>query len=92
MNNRTEAKLTDLSGMQKAINEMLQQAWERGRKYEQNKERPKGEWINVDAYSKWLKEQTIIGFDYEHCEVLIGRNGVWQSAIETYLKERSDEE
>ncbi len=53
---------------------------------------PTGEWINVDAYSKWLKEQTIIGFDYEHCEVLIGRNGVWHSAIKTYLKERSEEE
>ena len=29
MNNRTEAKLTDLSGMQKAIEETLKQAWER---------------------------------------------------------------
>lgn len=36
MNNRTEAKLTDLSGMQKAIEEILKQAWERGRKYGQN--------------------------------------------------------
>ena len=37
MSNRTEAKLTDLSGMQKAIEEILKQAWERGRKYGQNK-------------------------------------------------------
>jgi len=36
MNNRTEAKLTDLIGMQKAIEEILKQAWERGRKYGQN--------------------------------------------------------
>ena len=42
MNNRTEAKLTDLSGMQKAIGEILKQAWERGRKYGQNEERTKG--------------------------------------------------
>lgn len=36
MNNRTEAKLTDLSGMQKGIEGILKQAWERGRKYGQN--------------------------------------------------------
>lgn len=35
MNARTEKKLKDLSGMNKAINEILQQAWERGRKYGQ---------------------------------------------------------
>ena len=35
MNNRTEAKLTDLSGMQKTIEETLKQAWERGREYQQ---------------------------------------------------------
>ena len=33
MNERTEKKLTDLSGMNRAVNEILQQAWERGRKY-----------------------------------------------------------
>lgn len=32
MNNRTEEKLKDLSGMQKAVSELLQQAWERGYK------------------------------------------------------------
>lgn len=47
MNNRTEAKLTDLSGMQKAIEEILKQAWERGRKYGQNEDTPPGEWIPV---------------------------------------------
>lgn len=45
MNNRTEAKLTDLSGMQKAIEETLKQAWKRGRKYGRNEERLQGEWI-----------------------------------------------
>lgn len=40
MNNRTEAKLTDLSGMQKAIEEILKQAWERGRKHGQNEAKP----------------------------------------------------
>lgn len=35
MNERTEKKLKDLSGMNKAINELLHQAWERGRKYGQ---------------------------------------------------------
>ena len=34
MNNRVEVKLTDLSGMQKAVEEILKQAWERGRKYQ----------------------------------------------------------
>lgn len=33
MNNRTENKLKDISGMSKAGNELLMQAWERGRKY-----------------------------------------------------------
>lgn len=33
MNNRTEAKLKDLSGMEKAIKLLLQQAWDRGYKY-----------------------------------------------------------
>ena len=33
MNNRTEDKLKDISGMSKAVNELLRQAWERGYKY-----------------------------------------------------------
>lgn len=33
MNNRTEEKLKDISGMSKAVNELLHQAWERGYKY-----------------------------------------------------------
>ena len=48
MNNRTEAKLTDLSGMQKGIEGILQQAWERGRKYGQNEDRPQGEWVEYE--------------------------------------------
>ena len=33
MNNRTEEKLKDTSGMERAIKALLQQAWERGYKY-----------------------------------------------------------
>lgn len=33
MNNRTEKKLKDLTGMQKAVSELLYQAWERGYKF-----------------------------------------------------------
>ena len=33
MNSRTEDKLKDISGMSKAVNELLHQAWERGYKY-----------------------------------------------------------
>ena len=33
MNSRTEEKLTDISGLSKAVNELLHQAWERGYKY-----------------------------------------------------------
>jgi len=49
MNNRTEAKLKDLSGMQKAVSELLYQAWKRGYKYCEvdHEERPQGEWIEV---------------------------------------------
>jgi hypothetical protein len=32
MNNRTEEKLKDTSGMERAIKALLQQAWERGYK------------------------------------------------------------
>lgn len=33
MNNRTEEKLKDTSGMERAIKALLHQAWERGYKY-----------------------------------------------------------
>ena len=33
MNNRTEEKLKDTSGMEKAIKDLLKQAWDRGYKY-----------------------------------------------------------
>lgn len=33
MNRRTEEKLKDISGIEKAIKELLKQAWERGYKY-----------------------------------------------------------
>ena len=33
MNNRTEEKLKDTSGMEKAIRDIVKQAWERGYKY-----------------------------------------------------------
>ena len=33
MNDRTEEKLKDISGMEKAIKDLLQQAWNRGYKY-----------------------------------------------------------
>ena len=33
MNNRTDEKLKDTSGMEKAIKALLAQAWERGYKY-----------------------------------------------------------
>ena len=33
LNDRTEEKLKDISGMEKAIKDLLQQAWNRGYKY-----------------------------------------------------------
>lgn len=42
----------------------------------------------LNNYSDWLKKQTT-GFDYNRCEVLVDRNGIWENAIETYLKESS---
>lgn len=41
----------------------------------------------LNNFSEWLKEQRT-GLDYNRCEVLVDRNGIWESAIETYLKER----
>lgn len=56
MDERTEKKLSDLSGMNKAIGELLQQAWERGRKYgnEEKKdiERPIREIAKTDENGK----------------------------------------
>lgn len=70
MNNRTEKKLKDLSGMQKAVSELLYQAWERGYKCgqadlkEQAKENPEFYVGDVVYYSKSLytdKKGIIIG-------------------------------
>ena len=55
MNNRTEQKLTDLSGMEKAVKDILKQAWIRGLRYgiEQSKEDiPKGDLISRAALLK----------------------------------------
>lgn len=59
MNNRTEAKLTDLSGMQKAIEEILKQAWERGRKYGQNEAKPEKIVVCEVSISKEEMEQMV---------------------------------
>lgn len=70
MNNRTEEKLKDLSGMQKAVSELLYQAWERGYKCgqadlkEQAKENPEFHVGDIVYYSKSLyadKKGIIIG-------------------------------
>ena len=74
MNNRTEEKLKDLSGMQKAVSELLQQAWERGYKYceaeheEQTKKEPGFYVGDVVYYSKFLytdHKGIIIGLSYD---------------------------
>lgn len=71
MNNRTEEKLKDLSGMQKAVSELLYQAWERGYKYceaeheQQAKEGPDFHVGDVVYYSKFTdRKGIIIGFSY----------------------------
>lgn len=33
-----------------------------------------------------LKNQSIVGFDYERCDLLIVKDGRWVSAMETYLR------
>ena len=69
MNNRTEAKLKDLSGMQKEVSELLYQAWKRGYKYCEvdHEERPQGEWIPV---SERLPEEKINPYTTDFDEVL----------------------
>lgn len=74
------------------MNTELSVAYLKGRRQGQSDERPTGKCIDFDDYSKWLKGQAIVGFDYNRCDVLIERNGIWENAIETYLKERSEEE
>mgnify|MGYP003304473528 CR=1 FL=1 len=57
MNNRTDNKLKDISGMSKAVNELVNQAWERGYKYglQQDREPLKPEWLgfNDGNRHKW---------------------------------------
>lgn len=74
MNNRTEEKLKDLSGMQKAVSELLYQAWERGYKYceaehqEQTKKEPEFYVGDVVYYSKFVhtdRKGIIIGISYD---------------------------
>ena len=76
MNNRTEAKLTDLSGMRKAIEEILKQAWERGRKYGQNEERPQGEWKHNN-------------FDEHYCNKC-GNFALWSEEADGYYEVQSN--
>lgn len=93
MNNKTEAKLTDLSGMQKAIEEILKQAWERGRKYGQNEETHLIREKVLREFAEWVKTQPIyVGGGISDREILVIRNGKFESAIEVYIAERSDEE
>jgi hypothetical protein len=78
MNNRTEEKLKDLSRMQKAVSELLQQAWERGYKYceaeheEQTKKDHGFSVGDVVYYSKFARADDrkgiIIGFSYRDGE------------------------
>lgn len=46
----------------------------------------------LDLFSDWLKEQTIVGFDYDRCDLLVERNGRWVSAIDTYLRRGDNNE
>lgn len=54
MNKRIEKKLTDLSGMNRAVNEILQQAWERGRKYG-NEEKKAADEEAIDILTNYEK-------------------------------------
>ena len=70
MNNRTEQKLTDLSGMEKAVKDILKQAWIRGIRYgiEQSKEDiPKGDLISRED----LKEEIV-----KLCERINANDGI----------------
>ena len=63
MNNNMERKLTDLSGMEKAVKDILKQAWIRGLRYgiEQSKEdNSKGDLISREALKEELAKS---GYD-----------------------------
>lgn len=72
MNNRTEAKLTDLSGMQKGIEGILQQAWERGRKYGQNEVRDLEANARNDLISREALKEEIVAL----CRNINAKNGI----------------
>ena len=77
MNNRIEAKLTDLSGFNKAMNEVLQNAWERGRKYGQREmERPQGKWARHD---EWVGGEYVGGFYHVNCPCEEGYYSKWET-------------
>lgn len=40
----------------------------------------------LHLFHEWLKKQSIVGFDYENCDLLIVKDGRWVSAMETYLR------
>lgn len=44
------------------------------------------------SYYEWLKKQSIVGFDYEHCDLLIVKYGRWVSAMGIYLSEVKNNE
>lgn len=45
----------------------------------------------LTLFFEFLKEQSIVGFDYEHCDLLIERDGRWVSAMDLYLRKIGDE-
>lgn len=69
MNKRTEEKLKDLSGMSKAVNELLGQAWERGRKYgEKEQTEVKGDLISREALIRAFLNHNRTEFEIKnHC-------------------------
>lgn len=99
MNNRTEEKLKDVSGMEKAIKDLLQQAWGRGYKYGLQKGYESGLRDNVggeftvDELEKWLYEiadnnNNDFGKD---CLEIVGRLDGFENFVADMRKEAENE-
>lgn len=88
MNKRTEEKLKDLSGMSKAVSELLGQAWERGRKYGEKKEQTevKGDLISRSelANHKFLSVDNPNVLEY-YPETIKDYQRAWNDAIDAII-------
>lgn len=89
MDERTERKLTDLSGMNRAVYDLLQQAWERGRKYgnEEKKDIIKALQPAIETTIETMRE---IVNNPDFANLMLEHPGEWIEGTQGYFCSKCD--